>query len=122
MTPEELLKDLRDIHLPAPPREVAAFDIAVEPFIVVGVILLAAVVVAYRRRCLWRAEARAHLREVERAPASAETWSRLVALAAATSRRSRAGPPPDCVYLPVERIGPDEVAEVQRFVRAALRR
>lgn len=121
MTPEELLKDLRDIHLPAPPHEVARFDIAVEPFVVVGILVLIAAVIAYRRRRLWRAQARAYLEEVEREPESEKRWSHLVRLAAAASRRSRAGSPPDCVYLPIERVGPDEVAEVQQFVRAALR-
>ncbi len=121
MTPEELLKDLRDIHLPVPPQDVARFDIAFEPFVVVGILVLIAVIIAYRRRRLWRAQARARLEEVEREPNSAERWSRLIRLAAAASRRSRAGPPPDCVYLPVERVGPDDVAKVQQFVRAALR-
>lgn len=121
MTPEELLQDLRDIHLPAPPQDVARFDIAFEPFVVVALLVLIAAIIAYHRRYRWRAQARARLHEIEREPATAQNWLRLVELTAAASRRSRTGPPPDCVYLPVERVGPDDVAELGQFVRTALR-
>lgn len=120
MTPEELLRDLRAIHLPEP-VDPTPNVLAFEPFLVAGVLILVTALVAFRRRRLWRRRARALLLEIDREPTPGVRWSKLVALAAGVSRHARSGPLPDCVFRPADRIGSEEVTAVRGYVRQTLR-
>ena len=120
MTPEELLRDLRDIHLP----EVAGgggFEIAFEPFLFLIAALLLLAGLAWRRARLWRRQAQARLRRIDGAAGPREQWPQLLALARRVGRLSQAAPPPDCAYLPPERVGSEEVAVLRRYLRDCLR-
>lgn len=121
MTPEELLRDLRDIHLPEVADGGAGFEIAFEPFLFLLAALLLLAVLAWRRARLWRRQARARLRRIDGAAGPREQWPQLLALARQIGRVSRAGPPPDCAYLPPEHVGPEEVAVLRRYLRDCLR-
>ena len=120
MTPEELLRDLRDIHLPEAAGG-SGFEIAFEPFLflLAGLLLLAAL--AWRRARLWRRQARDRLRRIDGAASPREQWPQLLALARQVGRLSRGAAPPDCAYLPPERVGPEEVADLRRYLRDCLR-
>lgn len=121
MTPGELLQDLRDIQLPAPPGSTGSSGFAFEPLFLLGLTVLLFVAISIRRRRRWKAQARALLSDLEQEADVGAHWSRLVSLAGAVSRQTRATLP-DCVYLPVDRVGPDAIAEVDRYVRASLQK
>lgn len=121
MTPDELLQDLRDIHLPEAPHEAWGLGFALEPFAILAGVLVILTVLALRRRRLWRRQARARLREIEREAGPEEQWRGLLELLKQTGRRVRAAPPPDCVFRPLERVGPAEIETVRSYLRATLR-
>ncbi len=120
MTPDELLRDLRDIHLPESPGGGGGFELAVEPFLILAIVLLLLAVASWRRRRLWRRQVGARLRRIDRGAAPVEQWLQLLELVRQTGRLSRARPP-DCVYLPMTRVGPDEIAQTRRYLRDSLR-
>ncbi|MDJ0981961.1 MAG: DUF4381 family protein [Kiloniellales bacterium] len=120
MTPEELLRDLRDIHLPVVSGGGSGFELAIEPFLILAALLLLLGAVSLRRRRLWRHQARAQLRRIDDTAAPVEQWPQLLELVRQTARLSRARPP-DCVYLPMARIGSAEIALTRRYLRDSLR-
>lgn len=83
MTPEEILQDLRDIHLPEQMAETAGAGFVYWPAALV--IALAAIMawIAWRRRSAWRREIISHLDAIERDAAEGqalEGWSELAVL------------------------------------------
>ena len=120
MTPEELLRDLRDIHLPEAAGG-AGFDIALGPFLFLLVALILLAVLAWLRGRFWRFQARARLRRIDAAAEPRKQWPQLLVLVRQIGRLSGGTAPPDCVYLPPERVGPQEVATARRYLREALR-
>ncbi len=120
MTPDQLLEDLRDVHLPKSPAGGGGFELAIEPFLILAAVLLLLAAVAWRRRRLWRHHVKARLRRIDGAAPPVEQWPQLLELVRQSARLSRARPP-DCVYLPTTRIGPDEIAQTRRYLRDSLR-
>ncbi|MEZ5931106.1 MAG: DUF4381 domain-containing protein [Alphaproteobacteria bacterium] len=65
MTPEEILKDLRDIHLPDAAAETAHAGFVSWPIALVLVMTLIALWFAWRRRSGWRRDITQHLDAIE---------------------------------------------------------
>ncbi len=121
MTPEEILLELRDIHLPAEAAAAApALQLASGPFLIALAVLAIWVVVARRRATLWRRQGRARLAALKREPSSARAFDEMTDLAAALARAGRAGPAPAEAHLPPERIGPAERAALRAHLATAL--
>ena len=66
MTPEEILRDLRDIHLPEQADMAVAAGLVLWPVAIVVTAALIAVWFAWRRRTAWRREITSHLDRIER--------------------------------------------------------
>ena len=99
MTQEELLGQLRDIHLPAVTTSTPAAGVALWPLIVFTLVLCGVLVVRYWRHMAWRRQARAELRIIESDRDLGRRWSALVRLAAQIARISgRTGAVPKLAY------------------------
>lgn len=121
MTPEEILLELRDIHLPPEPAGAALSpSLAPEPILLALALLAALVLVARRRATRWRRQGRARLAALRREPSEARAFEGMTALAAALSRAGRAGPAPAAAHLPPERIGAAERAALRAHLAKAL--
>ena len=66
MTPEEILRDLRDIHLPEQATNAAGAGFVLWPTALVVTLALFAAWLAWRRRSSWRREIIGHLDAIER--------------------------------------------------------
>ncbi|MGI9510388.1 MAG: DUF4381 domain-containing protein [Geminicoccaceae bacterium] len=83
MTPEEILRDLRDIHLPEQADGVAAAGLVLWPVACVVGAALIAVWFAWRRRTAWRREIALHLDRIERIAREGQArsgWTELAVL------------------------------------------
>ncbi len=83
MTPEQILRDLRDIHLPAEAAGGGGSGIVHWPITVVIVALAIGAWFAWRRRSAWRQDAARHLDRIERDARDGrvlEGWSELSVL------------------------------------------
>lgn len=83
MTPEEILLDLRDIHLPEQTAEAAGVGMVFWPAAIVAAIALLAGWMAFRRRSTWRREVVRHLDAIERDAGEGrvlEGWTELAVL------------------------------------------
>lgn len=88
MTPEEILLELRDIHLPPEPAGAALSpSLAPEPILLALALLAALVLVARRRATRWRRQGRARLAALRREPSEARAFEGMTALAAGADRR-----------------------------------
>ena len=117
MSPEEILADLRDIHLPAPIESHLPTTLAPEPFYVLAVVLALMALVWWRRRTIWRREAAAELHAALAEDRPERKWRRLLQLLGRIARHRHA-PPPDCVFLPPDRIGEAEIDALAEHIRA----
>jgi len=122
MTPQEILKALRDIHLPDPPAAAGAAALAWEPFAVLGAIVVLALAAAWRRRRSWRRQALRELRASARVRPAAAQWPLLLDLLRRLPARGRAGRPPECVFLPPDRVGEEEISALRAHIRRAVGR
>ncbi len=121
MTPEEILLELRDIHLPADTVGAAPSPpLAPEPFLLAFALLAIWIVIARRRATLWRRQGRARLAALKREPCEARAFEGMTDLAAVLARSARAGPAPAVAHLPPEKIGPGECAALRAHLAKAL--
>ena len=121
MSPEEILRDLRDIHLPSSPEAALPARLAPEPFYILAAVLLALGLVWWRRRTTWRREAAAELDAALADTEQAQRWSRLTMLLRQVGRY-RKSRPPDCLFLPPERIGAAEIGVLAGHIRRLIGR
>lgn len=108
MSPAEILAEMRDIHLPGNLHEALPARFAPEPFYLLAAVLAALGLVWWRRRTTWRREAAAELKAALAEPEPDRCWTRLTGLLRQVGRYRRARPP-DCLFLPPERVGPAEI-------------
>lgn len=83
MTPNEILKDLRDIHLPDSATEAAAAGFVFWPIAIVLALLLFALGLIWWRRSTWRREIVRHLDRIEQTAVDGRTregWTDLAIL------------------------------------------
>ncbi|MDH3661024.1 MAG: DUF4381 domain-containing protein, partial [Alphaproteobacteria bacterium] len=83
MTPEEILRDLRDIQLPEQAADAIGAGFVLWPTALVALATLLAVWLAFRRRSTWRREIVGHLDAIERSAADGrafEGWTDLAIL------------------------------------------
>lgn len=122
MTPADLLKDLRDIHLPDTASAQSGYEFVFAAAFVPVLALLIILAAAYVRRNRWRGQGLARLRQIERIADPHERWTQLVGLLRRISPLAKPAPPPDCLFKPPDRIGPAEIDRLREHVRAALGR
>ncbi|MDC3348116.1 DUF4381 domain-containing protein [Paracoccaceae bacterium] len=120
MTPNDLIADLRDIHTPEVVHETAML-LSPYPLIAFAVLLAAGLWWSHRRATNWRREGAKRLVEVTRITDPVKRLAELIALFQKVARRSEAGPAPDYLYQPMNRLGSDAdqslVAEIERRLR-----
>ncbi|MFO7854989.1 MAG: DUF4381 family protein [Paracoccaceae bacterium] len=120
MSPEEILAELRDLHLPPAP-EAGVVGFAWEPLIGVSALALLAIAARLWRRGAWRRAARARLAAAAGEPNRLRRLAETTRLLGDLGRIGRVGRAPDCAHLPPERIGPAEEARLRAHLAAALR-
>jgi len=123
VSPEEILAELRDVHLPPAPEGAAvSAGFAWWPPVAFALLALLTVAVRVWRRGAWRRSARARLASVEGDPDRLRRLAAMTRLFADMARIGHAGRAPDCVHRPPERIGPAEEARLRGHLGAAVRR
>ena len=99
MSPDEILQDLRDIHLPAETAEAVGSGLVLWPILSVIAIALIATLIAWRRRSAWTKDFHCELDLIEALASDGQTlngWTKLAVLLRRTaiqlsSRREIAG-------------------------------
>lgn len=119
MTPAEILKEMRDIHLPASLQDALPPRFAAEPFYALAAVLIVLGLIWWRRRTTWRREAAAELNAALAEAEPARRWARLTGLVRHVGRYRRARPP-DCLFLPPERVGPAEIERLAGHIRTLI--
>ena len=123
MKEDDVLAQLRDIHLPADLGAAAPFEFAAWPFIALAVVIAAILVTRYWNRNRWRRGAATDLSRIVRVEDQAAQWSLLLAFAGGLS--ARAGRPinlPNLAYRRPESISDAERADLIATLSAELRR
>ncbi len=116
MTPEEILKDLRDIELPPMPESGVA-DFSPIPLLVAGMMILAVLAVRWFRRGRFRREVSRRLGALKHEPDRAKHWAGLITLLQWMAPRFERRSPPPAVFLPPRQIGDRDVATLRRHIR-----
>ncbi len=87
MTQEELLAQLRDIHIPAETTAALVIEgFALWPILAFALVLSSVLIAGYWRRTAWQRQARAALRAIEADRDITRRWSSLLTLAAQMAR------------------------------------
>ena len=123
MSEDEVLAQLRDIHLPADPGAAAPIEFAAWPFIAMAVVVGAILVTRLWTRDRWRRSAITDFSRIVRVEDQAAQWSMLLAFAGGLS--NRAGRPltlPSLAYRHPGSITDAERAELISHLGAELRR
>jgi hypothetical protein len=122
MTAQELLAQLRDIHVPADPGAATDTGFALWPVIVFVVLLAALLMAGYRRRTAWRRQAGAALKIIEAEPDPARRWSALLRLAMQIARHcGRTDTIPQAVYRNPAAVTDADAAALCRYLREQLK-
>ena len=119
MTRDELIAQLRDIHLPPTGDDPSVLGFAVWPIIVFAFILL--VTLGYRawRLSAWRRDARAALRRIEGNLGPTEQWPALLNLAVRIARiRGRTTPLPEIAYRVPDKVDQATIQTLAAHIRA----
>ena len=99
MTRDELIAQLRDIHLPAGADSATGLAFALWPIATFTLILAVMLGLRFWRRSAWRRAARVALRHIEANPDRTEQWITLVDLAVKIARvRGQMTPLPEIAY------------------------
>lgn len=122
MTVDEVIVQLRDIHLPPDANEGLGLEFAIWPLAVFGIICFAVFVLAVWRRNQWRREARAELRRIQANSNPLYLWPALLSLALESSRLSgRRHPLPELAFQAPDTVTDDDVAALIAHVKKAIR-
>ena len=123
MTQEELLRQLRDIHLPADSAVEPAMGVALWPIIVFALALALILVARYWRRTSWRRQARSALRVIETDRDLVRRWSSLLQLAVQLARISgRPGIVPEFAYKHPQSVTDDDATALGAHLRREIAR
>ena len=122
MTVDEVIVQLRDIHLPPEANEGLGLEFAIWPLAVFGTICLAVFVLVVWRRNQWRREARAGLRRLQADPNPLNRWPALLSLALEISRPSAYRHPlPELAFQAPDTVTAEDMAALVAHVRKAIR-
>jgi hypothetical protein len=123
MTRDEIIAQLRDVHLPPGADSEFGFAIAWWPLAAYTLICAVIFVVALWRRGAWRREARSRLREIEALGDTGRRWRRLLDLALAVTRaRGYRDSLPEAAYRAPKTVADEDVAILSEHVRRTSRR
>ncbi len=123
MNEEDVLAQLRDIHLPAELAASTSIEFAAWPFIALGIVVGVVLVTRHWNRNRWRRLSSADLSRIVRVEDHAAQWSMLLRFAGGLP--DRAGRPltlPNVAYRRPESISDAEKAELIDTLSAELRR
>ena len=123
MNEQEVLAQLRDIHVPIALGDAAPVEMAVWPFIGLAVVVAALLAIRFWRRNQWRQGARAEFSRIIEVEDRAAQWPLLIAFAASLpSRTQRPITLPSLVFRHPETISDTEHASFVDHLRAELGR
>ena len=122
MTVDEVIVQLRDIHLPPEANEGLGLEFAIWPLAVFGTICFAVFVVLAWRRNQWRREARVELRRIQSNSNSLYLWPALLSLALESSRLSgHRHPLPELAFQAPDTVTDEDVSALVAHVKKAIR-
>ena len=122
MTVDEVIAQLRDIHLPPEADEGLGFTFSIWPLAVFATVCFAVFLVAAWRRSQWRREARAELRRLQADPNPLHRWPALLALASEISRlRAYCHPLPEAAFRAPDAVTGEDVAALAAHVKREIR-
>lgn len=117
MTPEDLLKDLRDIHLPANQLSPWSLDMNLWPYSILLMLLVCLIFVRLWRKTEWRRQAAVRLRSIDRLTDDQSKWNALIDLAIDMARAAnRRFPMPSQVYAPLASIDRRALSQMRRTI------
>ena len=122
MTPQDLLADLRDIHLPPTPGTEVDSGVALLPWLLLLLVLGLLLAAALWRRGVWRRQARARLAALDDLGDARREWAALIALSVEVARHAGPAVVPEAVYRDPAKIGRAEVDGLKRRIAEALGR
>ena len=117
MTPEEILKYLRDIQLPEVPASAQIDAWAWQPFAVLGVLVVLVLLANWARRTRWRRQARQQLRAIPASAPAHEQWPALVALMQRVAAYRPSREPPPAVFRPPAHAGEAEAQDLRVHIQ-----
>ena len=122
MTVDEVIAQLRDIHLPPEADEGLGFTFAIWPLAVFATVCFAVFLVAAWRRSQWRGEARSELRRIQADSNPLHHWPALLVLASEISRlRAYRHPLPEVAFRSPDTVTAEDVAALAAHVKRAIR-
>ena len=122
MTVDELIVQLRDIHLPPDANQVLGLEFAIWPLAVFGAISFSAFALMAWRRNRWRREKRAELRRIQASALASTLWPALLSLALETSHLSgHRYPLPESAFQAPDKVTHEDVASLVAHVKKVIR-
>ena len=123
MSEDEVLAQMRDIHLPAELAAAAPVAFASWPFIALAVVIAVILLVRFWRQQQWRRTARTEFARIVAIAEPAAQWPVLLAFAASLSERARRPVDlPALIYRRPETISDAEREQLVSAIRAELAR
>lgn len=119
-TPQEILTELRDIHLPVVAETQTPWSLDPRPFVMLAVIVGLVGMIRYLRATQWRREARRRLREIAIISDPLKAQNALTALLNAVPARARLSQLPDSVFQAAGTPRKEDVEVLQNHVEAVL--
>ena len=122
MTVDELIIQLRDIHLPPDANRALDLGFAIWPLVVFGTISFTVFVLIEWHRNRWRREKRAELQRIQASAPSPSLWPELLSLALETSRLSgHHYPLPESAFQAPDTVTHEDVASLVAHVKKITR-
>ena len=122
MTVDEVIVQLRDIHLPPDANEGLGLEFAIWPLAVFGTICFAVFVLVVWRRNQWRRDTRAELRRIQANSNSLYLWPALLSLALESLRLSgHRYPLPESAFQAPDTVTDEDVVALVAHVKKAIR-
>lgn len=122
MNEDDVLTQLRDIHLIGELDTGGTSQFAAWPFVVFAVVVGALMAARLWRRHRWRRSARADLSQIVSIEDDSARWAKLLTFACGLSARSgRAVNLPETAFLPLEIITEEQQSDFVAFLHAQLR-
>ena len=114
MTPEDLLKDLRDSHLPANQMSPWSLDLNLWPYAILLALLICLTFFKIWRKTEWRRQAAKRLRSIDRLTDDQSKWKALIDLATDMAQAAnRRFPLPSQVYAPLSSVDRQALSQLR---------